>query len=465
MLLKPSLPIASDAVFRLLSRPVFGRLGSSLPKRLWERIARRRPGRAEAAISTSLRAAKAAYSNEPPASFPTQLHTMHHEPSNQTFYALGSDQEKFEIFVDDFLGRAGEEVHLLPPSAAAAAAVREVDLVDEGFVDQARGWWKTGRMLIGDSEVMSFLFSRQTFNRSFESFLSTFCGFENELRECTNEDIVRHLTRDYDRKSIERLQQHQHQHRSSSEAIEDEIKRLLAWFRETFPYYHGFCPECTNQDGSPRRGRFIGATFANEAERRRNASITEIYLCDARKDTDTDTSGEESEADELGSSSDGCRRVYRFPRYRASAQILRSKQGRCGEYSRLFHRVLESLGFASRWVIDWDDHVWVEMLLLDKWVHIDPCEAALDAPLLYESWGKSPTYVFAFGRGGVEDVTERYTNATRETLLQRRRVSESTIHALVEDASRRVRAVYGTAGGEQETPVSVDARAEVPVTA
>lgn len=30
------------------------------------------------------------------------------------------------------------------------------------------------------------------------------------------------------------------------------------------------------------------------------------------------------------------------------------------------------------------------------WVHLDPCEAAVDEPLLYQSWGKNQTYILAF---------------------------------------------------------------------
>jgi peptide-N4-(N-acetyl-beta-glucosaminyl)asparagine amidase len=43
-------------------------------------------------------------------------------------------------------------------------------------------------------------------------------------------------------------------------------------------------------------------------------------------------------------------------------------------------------------------------------VHLDPCEAACDTPLLYEAeWGKRLTYVLGVGRHGASDVTQRYT--------------------------------------------------------
>jgi hypothetical protein len=88
---------------------------------------------------------------------------------------------------------------------------------------------------------------------------------------------------------------------------------------------------------------------------------------------------------------------------------------------------------------DWADHVGVEVLMGDKWMHLDPCEAAVDKPLLYEEWGKQQMYIVAFhaqltnndvsfdkcivhGKKGtsiplIKDITLRYTscNAYIET--------------------------------------------------
>ena len=31
-----------------------------------------------------------------------------------------------------------------------------------------------------------------------------------------------------------------------------------------------------------------------------------------------------------------------------------------------------------------------------EWIHIDPCEAAVDEPLIYQGWGKNQTFIFAY---------------------------------------------------------------------
>ena len=38
-------------------------------------------------------------------------------------------------------------------------------------------------------------------------------------------------------------------------------------------------------------------------------------------------------------------------------QVLETRKGRCGEYSMLVFRMLEMLGYRTRWTVDWADHV------------------------------------------------------------------------------------------------------------
>jgi hypothetical protein len=72
---------------------------------------------------------------------------------------------------------------------------------------------------------------------------------------------------------------------------------------------------------------------------------------------------------------------------------------------------------GCRYVLDWTDHVWTEYWSegMQRWVHLDSCEAAWDTPLLYEAgWGKKLSYVVAISTTGVVDVTRRYTRRMGE---------------------------------------------------
>eukprot|EP00897_Mesotaenium_endlicherianum_P011052 jgi/Mesen1/9976/ME000072S09393 len=94
-------------------------------------------------------------------------------------------------------------------------------------------------------------------------------------------------------------------------------------------------------------------------------------------------------------------------------------------------------------VDDWTDHVWTECFSLrrNRWVHLDPCEAAFDTPLLYESgWGKRLTYAVALSRDGVADVTRRYTRHWDEVKQRRIILPEESLRRLTDDLTQRLRA-------------------------
>jgi hypothetical protein len=84
----------------------------------------------------------------------------------------------------------------------------------------------------------------------------------------------------------------------------------------------------------------------------------------------------------------------------------------------------------------------VEALVGGEWIHVDPCEAAVDEPLLYQGWGKNQTFIFSFERRvegeqdgdkavnvEVEDVTWRYT--TNATAVFERRLLEGVNQSYV----------------------------------
>ena len=79
-----------------------------------------------------------------------------------------------------------------------------------------------------------------------------------------------------------------------------------------------------------------------------------------------------------------CAHLIRFPRYHGKpAKLLSTRRGRCGEWANCFALILRSLGFDTRHVLDWTDHVWVEVFseAEGRWLHADPCEDACDKPL------------------------------------------------------------------------------------
>ncbi|KAL0820657.1 hypothetical protein ABMA28_006489 [Loxostege sticticalis] len=120
-----------------------------------------------------------------------------------------------------------------------------------------------------------------------------------------------------------------------------------------------------------------------------------------------------------------------FPRFNDPKTLLRTRRGRCGEWANCFTLLCRALGYDTRYVYDTTDHVWCEVFDYDSntWLHVDPCEAKLNAPLLYShGWGKKLSYVIAVSRDDVQDVTWRYTTNFAEVRKRRNICSE---HALM----------------------------------
>ena len=214
------------------------------------------------------------------------------------------------------------------------------------------------------------------------------------------------------------------------ELAEDDlfVQGLLLWFKSEFMSWVGSTLPCE----APGCGGTAESTGAMAeplpAERAAGAARVEAFACGA------------------------CGAAARFPRYTDPATLLRTRRGRCGEWAHCFLLLLRAAGLEARHAHDFADHVWAEYWSerLGRWVHLDPCEASFDQPLLYESgWGKPAALVTAVGARGAADVTRRYTrdfDAARARRLQSDHLgllSDAFIEAQVAALSRRLRADLG----------------------
>ncbi|KAJ0174295.1 hypothetical protein K1T71_010441 [Dendrolimus kikuchii] len=125
-----------------------------------------------------------------------------------------------------------------------------------------------------------------------------------------------------------------------------------------------------------------------------------------------------------------CGALTRFPRYNDLRTLLATRKGRCGEWANCFTLVARTMGYDTRYIYDTTDHVWCEIFDVDSnsWLHCDPCEAKLNAPLIYaHGWKKKLSYVLAFSKDDLQDVTWRYTVDHKEVLKRRTLCDETEL--------------------------------------
>lgn len=185
------------------------------------------------------------------------------------------------------------------------------------------------------------------------------------------------------------------------------LVELLDWFKNSFFKWvdKPRCESCRNS-----RTTFVGMTIPSFVEKFGDAHRVEKYECE------------------------NCRETIRFPRYNNPGFLLDERCGRCGEWANCFTLCCRALDYDARFVMDWTDHVWTEVYSENqkRWLHCDPCENVCDKPLLYEAgWGKKLTYILAYSKDDIQDVTWRYSANYAEVLSRRNLVTEPWLVGLI----------------------------------
>ncbi|OMO96376.1 Transglutaminase-like protein [Corchorus olitorius] len=196
------------------------------------------------------------------------------------------------------------------------------------------------------------------------------------------------------------------------------LLQLLFWFKKSFSWVNA--PPCEGC-GNETTGQGMGNALSSEIQY--GATRVELYRCNI------------------------CSRVTRFPRYNDPLKLVETRKGRCGEWANCFTLYCRAFGYESRLVVDFTDHVWTECYsdVLGRWMHLDPCEAIYDRPLLYEKgWDKKLNYVIAIAKDGVYDVTKRYTRKWHEVLSRRILATESSVASVLASMTKECRRNYAS---------------------
>ncbi|XP_078095513.1 peptide-N(4)-(N-acetyl-beta-glucosaminyl)asparagine amidase [Mustelus asterias] len=184
------------------------------------------------------------------------------------------------------------------------------------------------------------------------------------------------------------------------------LLELLQWFKQDFFQWVDSLP-CNNCGEATRPS---GSLPPSSEDQRWGAQRVENHLCNK------------------------CNTSNRFPRYNHAEKLLETRRGRCGEWANCFALCCRAMGFEARYVWCTTDHVWTEVYSISqkRWLHCDPCENVCDKPLLYEiGWGKKLSYVFAFSKDEVVDVSWRYSCKHSEILIRRTQLREGLLRETI----------------------------------
>jgi Transglutaminase-like superfamily len=351
--------------------------------------------------------------------------------SKKTYTGLNISRRRFEAWLNYTLGQP-----------APTEMVSEEEMDDSPKIrEKLREKWKSRELLCDRTELLTVYDSDKLVNGEAQKkkrggfrdllhlYADRFYGILADEKEETKKSLQDWLFLEYGKNETNQMLANTFQRRGREEQYRI-LNHFLEWFRSQYPYYYDRCDSCGSsykeepqkEDQEKDEGSFLGYVFPSEDELSGKAGRTELYQCHK------------------------CQSFTRFPRFNKAQAILDKHRGRCGEYSMLLYRMLSSMGHQARWIVDWSDHVWTEILLDDHhWIHLDPCEAAVDKPLLYQEWGKQQTYIIGFYSPDkhrypiIEDLTSKYTSDDKDVIDQRREEPPEEFKACLAKATEELR--------------------------
>ena len=297
---------------------------------------------------------------------------------------------------------------------------RSIDLASNDSLSAVLGLWRDGKLLIRSKEWPYNVLSNGYANPKVDKFKHTVESHITRMSRLAEDSPP---TNDVLDQFLDQMKQSPGSTKSLREEFSFDpnmstngtlslLKSFSVWFRGLFPYFYDNCSSCGNKHDNYH----FGLIHPSPEEFSYQARVTELYQCSR------------------------CNEMSRFPRYNKAIKVLSTRAGRCGEYSMLMLCLLDRLGYSTRWIVDWNDHVWNEVKLGNgDWVHLDPCEASVAENLLYEGWGKKCTYIFAYSfvEPFAEDVTAKYTANFSASLV--RRESDGISQVVIEESLTRAK--------------------------
>ncbi|PKA52565.1 Peptide-N(4)-(N-acetyl-beta-glucosaminyl)asparagine amidase [Apostasia shenzhenica] len=330
-------------------------------------------------------------------------------PDEQKLFAEDGD---ILINEESDLGSVSEGLRLVAiddEEQEKAVSIQQLEKSDEKFA----------RMLQAEEEALFFQQyqasgNREKFEQRVRPYVRQVLQYEDPVRQEAARKSV--PVEELQEKALVSLVKEAKFKCSKDEEDHAFLLQLLFWFKQSFSWVNSpSCNSCGHGTGN------IGMGAPLPSEMKFGGSRIELYRCNV------------------------CASITRFPRYNDPLKLLETRRGRCGEWANCFTLYCRAFGYETRLILDFTDHVWTECFsrLLGRWMHLDPCEAIYDTPLLYEKgWNKKLNYVIAVSKDGVYDVTKRYTRKWPEVLSRRNITTEAVASDVLSSITKELRARY-----------------------